>query len=265
MKKDFSVLMSVYYRERPEYLKKSIESIINQTVAPKEIVIVKDGKLTKELDEIIDNYDVKKIELKENVGLGKALKIGVENCKYNIIARMDSDDISVPNRFETQLKEFDKDPQLVLVGGQVHEFDENNLGRKRIVPTDKDEIIKFSKKRNPFNHMTVMFKKEPVLEVGNYHHMQYFEDYYLWVLLLKNNYKLINVNDVLVYVRGGSSLTKKRGGIKYINSTYNFEKSIYKLKYIKFNEFALNLMIRIPICLVPNKIRRSVYTRFLRN
>lgn len=264
MNKKFSVLMSVYYKEKPEYLEQSIDSIINQTIKPNEIVIVKDGPLTKELDNVIKNYKVKVVELKENVGLGKALKIGVENCKYDIIARMDSDDISVENRFELQLKEFEKDENLTLVGGQVIEFNENTLGKRRSVPTNVEEIKKFSKKRNPLNHMTVMFKKQDILSVGNYQHMPYFEDYYLWVLLLKNNYKIINIDNVLAYVRSGEDMTKRRGGIKYLRPTYTFEKNIYKLKYIKINEYLLNLLIRTTVCLVPNKLRRKIYTKVLR-
>lgn len=264
MNKKFSVLMSVYYKENPEYLKQSIESIINQTVKPNEIVIVKDGKLTKELNEVIKKYKVKTVQLKENVGLGKALKIGIEKCKYDIIARMDSDDISTQNRFELQLKEFEKDESLSLVGGQVIEFDEKEIGKKRCAPINIEEIKKFSKKRNPFNHMTVMFKKQDVLKVGNYHHMPFFEDYYLWILLLKNNYKLINVDNVLAYVRSGKEMTKRRGGLKYLLLTYKFEKQIYNLKYIKLNEYLTNLLIRTVVCLVPNKIRRIIYTKILR-
>ncbi len=264
MKKNFSVLMSVYYKEKPEYLNQSIESILNQTVKPKEIVIVKDGPLTNELEDVIKKYKVKEVQLEKNVGLGKALKIGVENCKYELIARMDSDDISVPNRFELELKEFKKNPNLTLVGGQVVEFNELGLGKKRKVPEDMKSIIKYSKKRNPFNHMTVMFKKKDILNVGNYKHMPFFEDYYLWILLIKNNYEVLNLSEILAYVRSGEEMTKRRGGIKYIQPTYNFEREIYRLKYIKLNTFLVNIFIRGTVSLVPNKVRRKIYTKVLR-
>ena len=264
MKKDFSVLMPVYCKEKPEHLKQSIESILNQTIRPKEIVIVKDGILTEELEEVIKQYKVKEVQIDENVGLGKALKIGVENCSYDIIARMDSDDISLPNRFEIELKEFEKNPNLVLVGGQFVEFNESGIGKKREVPKDIDSIIKYSKSRNPFNHVTVMFKKKEILDVGNYHHMPYFEDYYLWILLIKNNYELLNLDEVLVYVRSGEEMLKRRGGIKYVSAIYNFEKELYRLKYIRLNKFLSNMIIRTTVSLIPNKARKIIYTNILR-
>lgn len=260
----FSVLMSVYNKEKPEYLEQSIHSILNQTIKPNEIVIVKDGILTKELNDIIKKYKLKEVQLEQNVGLGEALKIGVQNCKYDLIARMDTDDISVPNRFELELKEFKKNPKLTLVGGQFIEFDEIGIGKKREVPCDKEEIKKYSYRRNPFNHVTVMFRKNDILEIGNYSHMPYFEDYYLWVRLIEKNYEFLNLDDVLVYVRSGKNMIKRRGGLRYIKSIYTFEKQIYDIKYINFNKFASNVIIRTTVSIVPNKVREKIYTIFLR-
>ena len=183
----FSVLMSIYKKEEPKYFSEALESVLNQTVMPNEIVIIEDGILTKELQDVIIKYKekypdiIKNYPLKENKGLGLALNYGVTKCKHNLIARMDTDDIALPTRFEKQLEIFEKNPSYDIVGGNILEFAEGtNITNTRIVPEKKEEIYKYAKKRNPMNHVTVMFKKDTILEVGNYENLPYFEDYYLW-------------------------------------------------------------------------------------
>lgn len=225
---EFSVLMSVYYKENPEYLKLSLDSVIKQTVPAAEIVLIKDGPLTKELDDIINQYSDKYaglfrvFSLEENVGLGKALNYGVQRCKYDLIARMDTDDIVVPERFELQVNEFIKDKELVLCGGYIAEFARDPLiiSGYRKVPLTQAAILKFAKKRNPFNHMTVMFKKKAVLEAGNYQDMPYFEDYWLWVRLLQKGYAVKNIDYVLVNVRAGVDMLGRRGGWEYAKAEF---------------------------------------------
>ena len=173
---DYSILMSVCHKEKPEYLKEAIESMLSQTVKSNDFVIVCDGPLTKELYDVIEFYEkdksnyIRRIQLEKNMGLGKALNIGLENCKNELVARMDSDDISVNNRIELQLKEFEKNSELVLCGTNISEFYESidNIIGSRNVPSEYVQIIEFSKKRNPFNHPSVMFKKNIVKEVGSY-------------------------------------------------------------------------------------------------
>lgn len=179
----FTVLMSVYYKEKPEYLQLALESIINQTVKPNEIVLVQDGKLTNELQAVITDQlqkypDIfKTYALKQNQGLGKALNFGMKKCSNELIARMDTDDIAELNRFELQIKEFKQDKELMLCGGQIAEFADNQteITSYRSVPLKHNEILNFAKKRNPFNHMTVMFKKQAVQSVGGYQHMPYLK------------------------------------------------------------------------------------------
>ncbi|CRZ34502.1 glycosyltransferase [Herbinix hemicellulosilytica] len=174
MQLKYSVLMSIYKKEKPEYFIQSIESMINQTLRPDEIVIVKDGELTKDLENIIEHYIYKYpglfniVPLKENVGLGKALDEGLKYCKNELVARMDTDDISLPERCEIQVKEFIKNPKLSIVGTMIDEFydDPKNVISSRIVPTSNYEIHKFIKRRSPFNHPTVMFKKSDVIRCG---------------------------------------------------------------------------------------------------
>ncbi len=188
----YSVLMSVYKKENPDYLRISMDSMFNQTILPDEFILICDGPLTSELDNVINEFEIKYkkvlkvIRFKENMGLGNALQYGVKKCKNDYIARMDSDDFSVPTRCEMQLKKFAEDKTLSIVGSNVAEFssDINIIESIRSVPEFNDEIIKFSKTRNPFNHPSVMYKKNDVLSSGNYRNIRFMQDYYLWIDML---------------------------------------------------------------------------------
>ena len=260
----FSVLMSICDKETPKYIKECLDSVFNQTVVPDEVVVVLDGLLAKDSMKILDNYDLKIIKNKHMVGLSNALNQGLKKCKYEIVARMDSDDICVKNRFEKQLEEFKKNNNLALVGGQILEFEDDITYKVRRVPLTREEIIKFSKKRNPFNHMTVMFKKSVILSLGSYEVIPYFEDYYLWTKLLNGNYEVKNLEDVLVNARINLDHIKRRGEIKYIKYIYNFEKRIYKDGYINFFQFIFNIIVRFLTSILPNRTRSKFYNMFLR-
>lgn len=189
----FSVLMSIYKNEKPEYLKKALDSILNQTLLPDEILIVKDGLLTPKLDKTLDEYAAKNkiirfLEFEKNRGLGLALREGVLACKNEIIARMDTDDIAKPDRFEKQIQYLKDNPQIALLGSWVTEFSDNENVPDTVteLPCSYEEIKKFAKKRNPFRHMTVLFKKTAVINSGNYRDFLWFEDYDLWVRMLQN-------------------------------------------------------------------------------
>lgn len=269
----FSVLMSVYIKENPMYLNESIKSVVNQTYLPSEIVIVKDGPLTNELNMVIDKYKedyndlFKIIELEENVGLGKALNIGIKNCTYDIIARMDSDDICVKDRFEKQIKVFKENENIDLVGSYISEFSGNkdNIENIRAVPTSHDDIVKYSKRRNPFNHMTVMYKKSAVLDSGNYQESFLNEDYNLWVRMLVKGYKVSNIPESLVLVRCDENTYRRRGGIKYIKSEVSLQKKFLELNHINFYEFFSNILIRCGVRIMPNFIRKEIYNSLLRS
>lgn len=268
----FSVLMSVYAKERAEYLYESIESIIKQTYLPSEIVIVKDGILTDKLNKVINKYLSKYgnlfkiVELKENVGLGQALNIGVKNCSYELIARMDSDDICRKDRFEKQIKVFSEDSDIDIVGSYITEFTEKNKEIKKIrtVPLKHDDIVKYSKRRNPLNHVTVMYKKSSVISCGNYQECFLSEDYQLWVKMLSNGYKSINIPESLVFVRCDDMTYERRGGIKYIKAEYMLQKEFLSLKYITFQDFFINMTIRATVRALPNCIRKFIYKSLLR-
>ncbi|WP_293659620.1 glycosyltransferase [uncultured Phascolarctobacterium sp.] len=268
----FSVLMSVYYKEKPEYLKLALDSIINQTLPVTEIVLIKDGPLTAELDKVVEQYAMEYIglfrifALEQNVGLGKALYYGVQQCKYDLIARMDTDDISLPNRFEMQVKEFIKNKELTLCGGQIAEFenDPEKITGYRQVPLTQTEIFKFAKKRNPFNHMTVMFKKQAVLNVGNYQDMPYFEDYWLWVRILQKGYAVKNIEQVLVKVRAGADMLVRRGGWNYVKASCKFLSVLHNANVTCLHEYLLMLVIRGSIAMLPFGLKNTLYSNVLR-
>ena len=265
--------MSVYKKEKAEYLKLALDSVINQTLTPDEIVLVQDGELTEVLYTVIEEYKqkypnvFKNYALKQNQGLGKALNYGMEKCSNELIARMDTDDIAEPNRFELQIQEFIKDKDLILCGGQIAEFADNpnEITGYRNVPLTHNEILKFCKKRNPFNHVTVMFKKQAVQSVGGYQHMPYFEDYWLWARMLKAGYKTKNVDNVLVKVRAGHDMIARRGGFDYVKTIVKFEKNMNKLKFINIFTFFEITIIRILISIISSENRERFYNKFLRN
>lgn len=264
--------MSVYYKEKAEYLKLALDSIINQTLKPDEIVLVQDGKLTEELYAVITEYlqkysDIfKTYALQQNQGLGKALNFGMQKCSNELIARMDTDDIAEPCRFELQIKEFAQDKELMLCSGQIAEFVDNpkEITGYRNVPLKHNEILNFAKKRNPFNHMTVMFKKQAVQSVGGYMDMPYFEDYWLWARLLKAGYKAKNIDKVLVKVRAGQDMIARRGDLNYARCIIRFEKALHSIGIINFAEMICYITMRSVVAIMPESLRLMIYKWKLR-
>lgn len=269
---DYSILMSVYYKENPEWLRQSIESMLNQTVSTNDFVIIKDGKLTEKLDEIISEYCKKYpdifhiIELEKNVGLGPALAIGIKECKNELIARMDSDDISVKERCEKELKKFEENQELDIVGSSIAEFIDNinNVQAYRILPESDEEIKKYARRRNPFGHPSIMFKKSKVLEAGNYRSYYLCEDYDMWIRMIEKNAKCYNFPEILVYMRIGEDFYKRRGGIKYLKSILKFKKEQYKKDFFSRKDYIISAGTSTVICLMPNKIRDLFYKKVLR-
>ena len=269
----FSVLISVYKKEKAEYLKRALQSVINQTLKPTEIVIVKDGPLTKELDDCIEDFQKQNFKLfkilsfKEIRGLGLALRDGVKACKYEYIARMDRDDISKPDRFEKQFNYLQKHPETALLGTWITEFSkyENKPDTVTKLPYTHQEIIEFAKRRNPFRHVTVVFKKTAVIQSGNYRDFLWFEDYDLFVRMLQNGYIGANIPEYLVNVRADKDMFARRGGWQYLKQDYRFQKLLLKRKFIDKTDFIINITIRSIVRLIPNKLRSYFYKRILRN
>ncbi|WP_272678025.1 glycosyltransferase [Providencia sp. PROV019] len=267
---DFSVLMSIYKNELPSALNDALNSIFkDQSVKPTEVIIIKDGPLTPELDRIIDDwysietFDIKVISLPKNMGLGNALNIGIPYCKYDWIFRMDTDDYCAPDRFKKQLEFIHKNPNVVLVGSSTEEFDIcmlNSLGIRK-VPCEHNEIRQYIKKRNPFNHMTVAFRKDVIESVGGYQHHLYMEDYNLWIRVIAAGHQVGNIDEVLVNVRGGDSMVKRRKGLVYIKS----ELQLAKLKIEKNIDSPIgaysNFIIRSLPRLLPTYMLSKVYKK----
>lgn len=267
----FSVLMPVYKKENPFFLTQALQSIWdNQTLKPNEIVIIKDGPLTNELEIVLSNYakiaPTKIIALKENVGIGKALNIGVNECSFNYIARMDSDDIAFPDRFKKQINFLEKNPNLGILSAFIDEFigTKDNIISTRKVPINHQEIIKNLKGRCPLNHPAVVFKKEAVLAAGNYKPFFLKEDAYLWLRLYEKKTVFANINESLLYFRITKDTYRRRGGFKYAISEYKILKYRYTIGFINIFELSYYLLLTIPIRLAPPLVRAFIYNRFLR-
>ena len=237
----FSVCTSIYKNDNPAFVKVALDSmLVHQSVKPSEVILVQDGPVSSELSEVLTCYEASfpnimhVIRLDKNGGLGNALRIGVENAKNGIIARMDSDDICSPDRFEKQLAYLESHPECDIVGGQMTEFigSPNNIVGKREVPLDNDCIYEYMKCRCALNHVTVMFRKEAVLKAGNYQDWFWNEDYYLWVRMMMNHCVFANIPDVVVNVRSGADQYARRGGKKYFDSEIGIKKLM--LKYVLF-------------------------------
>ena len=268
----FSVAISVYKNDNPEFFDRALESITDlQTVKPDEIVLVIDGPVSNEIDNVIEKYASRYafnvIRLETNGGLGNALRIAVENAKNKFIARMDSDDISVNNRFEQQLVFFESNPNVDVLGGNITEFveKEDNIISKRIVPSDNKIIREYAKKRCPFNHMTVMFKKDSVISAGGYIDWHYNEDYYLWIRMMINNAVFANLNNELVNVRVDERLFLRRGGLSYYKSEKKLQKYMLEHKIINLMTYLENCFKRFLVqCIMPNSFRGWFYKHFAR-
>jgi glycosyltransferase involved in cell wall biosynthesis len=267
----YSVLMSVYYKENPSYFRDSIKSMLEQSVVPDEIVIVADGKLTVELDAIFEEFSnneiISVIRLEVNSGLGEALSIGIKKCRNELIARMDTDDISDAHRCEKQLQCFYKNKKLSVVGTAVSEFidDPNITIAYKGVKTSDGDIKNQMKFRNPFNHPSVMFKKSDVLKAGSYEHWFLNEDYYLWIRMMQRKFTFENIDEPLLKMRITNDTYLRRGGLKYFVTQKNLFDYMLKNHLINIFEYGYNNSIRfVTRLLIPNKLRKILYLNILR-
>ncbi|HCN55705.1 glycosyltransferase [Leuconostoc citreum] len=266
----FSVLMSIYYKEKADFFRVALESICQQSVKPNDVVVVVDGPIPEDLEFIISQFEQKLpinvVRLPVNKGLGYALSKGLLYTKYDIVARADSDDINDENRFEIQLNKLLKNPQLSIIGGQVAEFNTNPtiIESQRIVPITEREIYKFAKRRSPFNHPTVLFRKSAILQAGGYIDFPPFEDYHLWVRLLITGHLSANVPEVLVKMRLGNKLYQRRGGVKYLLKYIELRSYFYRSHFISVIEYIRSVLLMTINIMLPVKLRKVAYSVFLR-
>lgn len=268
----FSVSMCVYGGDNAEHFKLAVDSILQQTVQPDEVVLVVDGPVPSSLESVIIEYDklpcFKVIRLKENQGHGIARRTSLENCTYDIVALMDADDISVPTRFEKQLSALSSDLSLSIVGGNISEFVdlENHIVGYRNVPSSDEDIKEYLKKRCPMNQVTVMFKKKDVNEAGGYIDWYCEEDYYLWIRMCLKNMRFLNIPEVLVHVRVGEEMYRRRGGFRYFKSELKLQKYMLKNKVIGFPTYFINISKRLVVqILLPNRLRGWFFRKFARS
>lgn len=265
----FSVLMAVYKKEQPLFFKEALRSVFEQSLIPNEVVLVKDGPLTEELEQIIvdfssKNEQLKVITLEKNQGLGEALRIGLNACSFDLVARMDSDDICKPYRFEKQIAFLKEHKEITIVGSWIEEFSDckEEIEAIRELPQEDKQLKIFMKWRNPFNHMTVMFRKKDILAVGGYQPFYLLEDYYLWNRLANANYYFANIGESLLWARGGYTMLERRGGWKYVVSESKLLKFMYRSGRINIVEFGANLMMKSIIRLIGKHLRHTIYTFF---
>lgn len=271
---NITVITSVYKNDRAEHVQTALDSmLVEQSYKPAEIVLVQDGPVPDKLVYLLSEYEQKYcdvlhiVRLKENGGLGNALKIGVEQAKNDVVARMDSDDISLPDRFAKQMAFLESHPDVDIVGGQMTEFidsPENIVGRRE-VPLENEEIYQYMKSRCAMNHVTVMFRKEAVLRAGNYQDWFWNEDYFLWVRMMIIGCKFANLPDVLVNVRSGAGQYARRGGKKYFESERGIQKLMLDNKLISYPRYLFNVFGRWCIQVaMPNWLRGLVFRTLFR-
>ncbi len=270
----YSVLMSVYQKETPDYFYIAIQSMLNQTIPPDDIVMMCDGPLTPELDQVIAYFDRKHpglfqiVRIPQNGGLGKALREGVLRCKHEIIARMDTDDIAVPTRVEHQMKHMLHDKRIGAVGGQIGEFTTlpaPSITGYRMVPLTAQQVRKRAATHNPMNHMTVLLRKSAVLDAGNYMDFPLFEDYHLWSRMLAKEYDLINVDEICVFARV-DNMHQRRGGMDYFKQTAEMERHLIRCGLIGKLQYRKNLAVRfLGTVVISGKLRGLAYNHFLRS
>lgn len=271
-KQKFSVAMSVYKNDNSIDFVDAVLSIFNQTYPPNEIILVIDCPVPDMMLKTIENLSektgiMKVIPLPKNMGHAIARQTGLEAANNDLCAVMDADDLSVPNRFEKQLKAFEEHPEVSVVGGLINEFihTTDNVVGTRIVPEKDSDIKEYLKSRCPMNLVTVMLKKSDVMKVGGYQDWYCEEDYYLWIRLALGGYKFYNIQENLVNVRVGEEMYQRRGGKKYFKSEARLQKYMLNHKLISLSKYAYNVLIRwIVQVAMPNKMRSWVFQTFAR-
>ena len=264
--------MSLYFKENPAHFRLSLDSILNQTIIPDQIVIVIDGPVSDELNSIVTEYASKNpkqftiLQLLKNSGMGIAFNHGLNACRNDLVARMDTDDIAVYDRFEKQIQFFQLHPEISILGGTILEFinSPGDINQYKYLPTDHISILRYAKYRSPFSHATVMYRKEHVIASGSYKLKEY-EDYFLWIRMFMRGYKAANLKDVLVYSRIGNKFIERRLGLVYAKREIKFCKLAYRIHFFNYFDFIRFLAMRIPLRFIPRFVLAFIYKYILRN
>jgi glycosyltransferase involved in cell wall biosynthesis len=268
----YSVLMTVYKNENPDYFFQSLMSMVSQTLQPDEIVLVKDGGVPQAIQTVIDTIlqvsaiRIVQIQLKKNLGLGLALNEGLQHCRNEIVARMDSDDISFPQRCQLQMDEFEKNPKLDIIGSAVEEFERSvdTVVGVRKVPLTNEEIHFYIRRRDPFNHPTVMFRKSKIMGIGGYRDFRKNQDTDLWFRLLESNAIAMNLPQVLLHFRFDEGTYKKRKTWVNTKSLISIRYHALKIKQCNCFDFFIVMTTQLAFFLFPVKFQKFIYRNFLR-
>lgn len=268
----FSVLMSVYFKEKAEFFNLSLESIlVNQTLRPDEFILVCDGELTPELEVVIEKYrelfpNVLKVYRKKNGGLGKALNFGLQKCSYQLVARADSDDVCSSDRFEKQVKFMEEHPEYAVSSGAIAEFEENPAETLRVKtnPITPKGVFEKCKVANPLNHMAVMFRKDVIISLGSYQNVPLLEDYDLWTRTLLAGYKICNLPDVLVNARVGNGMVGRRSQPVQITGWMKINKNMLEHGMINRFTYVRNYILISGFVYMPSWIKNIAYSKLLR-
>lgn len=271
MMEPFSVAMCVYRGDDAQHFRTALDSVLSQTRPPAEVVLVVDGPIPSELEKVVAECEAnplfRVIRFSKNQGHGNARRAGLEACSNRLVALMDADDISLPERFEIQLAAFENEPEVSVIGGQIAEFigePENTVGR-RIVPLRDEEIKQYMKRRCPFNQMSVMLRKEDVQKAGGYLDWYCNEDYYLWLRMALMGMRFANVPQTLVRVRASENMYRRRGGLRYYRSEKRLQGFMRKNGVISFPLYCLNVLKRLTVqVLMPARLRGWVFRHLAR-
>lgn len=267
----FSALLPVHWTENLDFLRDSLESILENTCIPSEVIIVWDGIPGKDLLAVADNYSsrlpIRTITRKTSIGLGPALAEGVMACSHEWIARVDSDDVCMRDRFERQLEFIRQNPDIDAFSSPMIEFsvapDQGPLRLKK-VPMHYQEILSYARWRNPLNHPAVMMRKSAVLRAGNYMNERFFEDYSLWVRMLQAGARLANMEEPVVYARAGQGMQRRRGGLEYLRREVSMLRRMHASGFLSTRDFMVSIMLKAPIRLLPPSLRHHFYGTILR-
>ncbi len=261
---DFSVLMSVYHAEDPVFLRQALQSLDDQTLKASEVVLVEDGPLPGALTTVIDAFriplNIRSVQLATNGGLARALNEGLKHCRHDLVARMDSDDISLPDRFEKQIAFMQRNSDVAASSAALDEFDEMGVVfSSRILPLTHEELAKFAKTRSPISHAAAVFRKSAVDAVGGYPPFKRSQDVALWSLLIVRGYRLANLPDKLFMVRAGAGFMTRSGlhSFKYEYAVICYQR---KIGFLSVFDFVKNTAIRFLLAVAPARLKKALYS-----
>lgn len=264
MPSPFSVLMSLYDKENPEHFALALQSIADQTLQPDQVVIVYDGPITVALEKVIEEVNLAHytiVRLEQNCGLADALNAGLEYCENEIIVRVDTDDINVPERFCVQIEFMEANPDISVISANLDEFSEDPgvIISTRRVPAQHDDIVKMMLGRNPLNHPASVFRKSAVEAVGGYPRQRLAQDYGLWIKLCAAGYRFANIDKPLVLFRRSAAFLERRGARKYIYYDLRLQYLLYSNGLISLPRLVFNFVGRSLVRLAPQQVQKSAY------